>query len=169
MFVICCHKDTFHFLKCNFERKARRFGRNVTFFVIHWVALSGNRILVLSINVSRTLTASAAGHCVHHRAHGVKTLHQSNGALIQLKLQACCGAGNMEKGRSTPKLYGSLDQTELCGDTGKQGDETHLSLHAFMNVECFLVVYLTSVWRMHERCYFYFDAVLFNTVKSFRN
>ncbi|XP_016394493.1 uncharacterized protein C16orf45 homolog [Sinocyclocheilus rhinocerous] len=28
----------------------------------------------------------------------------------------------MEEARSTPKLYGSLDQTELCGDTGKQGN-----------------------------------------------
>lgn len=29
----------------------------------------------------------------------------------------------MEKGRSTPKQYGSLDQTELCGETRKQGEK----------------------------------------------
>lgn len=30
----------------------------------------------------------------------------------------------MEKGRSTPKQYGSLDQTELCEETGKQGGKS---------------------------------------------
>uniref|UniRef100_A0A673LW80 BMERB domain-containing protein n=1 Tax=Sinocyclocheilus rhinocerous TaxID=307959 RepID=A0A673LW80_9TELE len=45
----------------------------------------------------------------------------------------------MEEARSTPKLYGSLDQTELCGDTGKQGD--YVMMKVF---ECFLVAYLTS-------------------------
>ncbi|XP_050961887.1 bMERB domain-containing protein 1 isoform X1 [Labeo rohita] len=34
----------------------------------------------------------------------------------------------MEKGRSTPKLYGSLDQTELCGDTSKQAEEDVVSM-----------------------------------------
>uniref|UniRef100_A0A8C2GJP7 Zgc:171844 n=1 Tax=Cyprinus carpio TaxID=7962 RepID=A0A8C2GJP7_CYPCA len=34
----------------------------------------------------------------------------------------------MEKGRSTPKLYGSLDQTELCADTGKQAEEDVVSM-----------------------------------------
>uniref|UniRef100_A0A671S594 BMERB domain-containing protein n=1 Tax=Sinocyclocheilus anshuiensis TaxID=1608454 RepID=A0A671S594_9TELE len=34
----------------------------------------------------------------------------------------------MEKARSTPKLYGSLDQTELCGDTGKQAEEDVVSM-----------------------------------------
>ncbi|KAF4115607.1 bMERB domain-containing protein 1 [Onychostoma macrolepis] len=34
----------------------------------------------------------------------------------------------MEKGRSTPKLYGSLDQTELCGDTVKQAEEDVVSM-----------------------------------------
>ncbi|KTG25856.1 hypothetical protein cypCar_00010546 [Cyprinus carpio] len=34
----------------------------------------------------------------------------------------------MEKGRSTPKLYGSLDKTELCADTGKQAEEDVVSM-----------------------------------------
>ncbi|XP_077068038.1 bMERB domain-containing protein 1 [Siphateles boraxobius] len=34
----------------------------------------------------------------------------------------------MEKGRSTNKQYGSLDQTELCEETGKQAEEDVVSM-----------------------------------------
>ncbi|XP_067228640.1 bMERB domain-containing protein 1 isoform X1 [Chanodichthys erythropterus] len=34
----------------------------------------------------------------------------------------------MEKGRSTAKQYGSLDQTELCEETGKQAEEDVVSM-----------------------------------------
>ncbi|XP_056127636.1 bMERB domain-containing protein 1 [Rhinichthys klamathensis goyatoka] len=34
----------------------------------------------------------------------------------------------MEKGRSTSKQYGSLDQTELCEETGKQAEEDVVSM-----------------------------------------
>lgn len=53
----------------------------------------------------------------------------------------------MEKGRSTPKQYGSLDQTELCGETGKQGEKN------FMVKFIRLCVYEGVSVLSHRICY----------------
>lgn len=82
----------------------------------------------------------------------------------------------MEKGRSTPKQYGSLDQTELCGEAGKQGEKNfmvkfiRLCVYEGVSVLSHRICYLiSSSYCMHEMRYFYFNAVLFYIVNSLRN
>lgn len=129
-----------------------------------------------------------AHHSVHHRGHGVKNLHRSNCALIHRpksksatfwsswNLKCVVELHSMEKGRSTPKQYGSLDQTELCGETGKQGEKNfmvkfiRICVYEGVWVLSHCIGYLTSSsYCMHERRYFYIDAVLFYIVNSLRN
>lgn len=132
-------------------------------------------------------THSIGSRCerAHHRGHGVKNrLHQSNCALIHRpksksatfwsnwNLKCVVELHSMEKGRSTPKQYGSLDQTELCGETGKQGEKNfmdkfiRLCVCAGVWVLSHCICYLTS----SSYCiHFYIDAVLFYIVNSLRN